>query len=343
MARHEHRQGPVTRLAALGTALALSVTALAGCADTNSDAPEPTSAAPSAGPASGAAQDARPGIGEGDPMLGVTDGVQRPELRDIPTDQLDRTNVLETAERFRRTFEDEAVPTDAWAAELRTVADPTLAASIPGSARGYFTGGQSAELAVTNRYTLDSRQPYATVTALDEKKNPMWHMRLAIKRSDADPSIGTWSVISVDWDNPELAKDKTAPLTERERDSLRVTATFASAGVLTQKKGEAPENRAAFLQNYLSTPQNAAARGKPLPAEDVNTVANNPDSTYFVTPEGSANVWVEVNGSFSVANDDGTTGDKQPVTMFVELEPTPDGFVGRDVYTEEQFTAATQG
>lgn len=274
-------------------------------------------------------------------MLGVTDGVKRPALADIPTDQLESTNALETAERFRRTFEDEAVPTDQWAAELRAVSDPTFAASLPGAARGYFTAKRSAAVKVTGRYTMDSPQPYATVTAYDETSNPMWHARLTITPSTADPSIGTWRVSALDWDDPALASGRAVPLTEEARDNLRVTAAFASAGVITQTKGEVPENRTAFLQNYLSTPTNAAARGKPLADQDVTTAANDPESTYFVTPEGSANVWVEVKGSFSVVNDDGTKGEPQPVTMYVELENTPSGFIGRDVYSEEQFHATT--
>lgn len=283
----------------------------------------------------------RPAIGAGDPMLGVTDGVERPELSEIPTAELEPTNALETAERFRRVFEDETMPVDQWATELGGVSDPTFAASLAQAQRGYFTMKQTATVEVVEGYKLDNPQPYARIAAVDADGKEAWNMRLAFKPTKADPSVGDWKVISVDWVDKALSDSKTIPLTESGREDVRVTATVASSVTLAQGKGETPEAREATLRTVMLDPVHAIGRGKPVPDQDVTVQAVEPTSTYLVTPEGSSVVWVEVNGGYQAVGDDGTVGDVQPVTIYVQMANDGSGYVAQDVMTGDEYKAAT--
>lgn len=345
MASEQHRQGAVRKLAATSVATLTLVLTAAAC--TEPSAPDsgqestPASASASAAPGPSGAQDGPPSIGAGDPMLGATDGEKRPALPDIPTDQLDSTNALELAERFRRTFEDESLPADQWVTTLKSMSDPTFAVSLNNSSRGYFEARKSTDLRVDGGYALGAAEPYATVIASDTEGNDLWKAKLAITLSAADPSIGTWSVVSVDWLDPSLAEGKMIPLTEDTRNNVRVTATFGSAGVFQQSVGEDPANRFAILQNYLRDPQHAAARGKPVPDRDVAVEALDAKATYFVTPHDSENIWVEVEGGFRALEADGTYGAPTPVTFYVQMVPDGDTYAGNDVYTEAEYKAAT--
>lgn len=345
MAGQRFRKGRVTRLVASGTVALGLVLGSAACTGTGSptgaetDGSTPT--ATTEAKAATTAREGRPSIGAGDPMLGATDGVERPELADIPTEQLDSTNALELAERFRRTFEDETVPSDQWVADLKSSVDPTFAVSLTTASRGYFVTHKSEKLRIEGGYTLGATEPYATVIASDADGNDMWKARLAIKLSKADPSIGTWSVVSVDWIDASLSEGKAIPLTEDTRNNVRVTSTFASAGVFRQSLGEDPNNRFAALQNYLLDPQHAAARGKPVPDRDTAVEALDPTATYFVTPPGAGSIWVEVDGGYRTVAADGSYGEPVQSIVYVEMVPDGDTYAGKDVYTEGEFKAAT--
>lgn len=337
MARQQHRQGRVRRLAAT-IALAVTVGVLGAGCDALSTLPEQQDTPPPT-----AQQDGPPAIGAGDPMLGVTDGVDRPALDDIPADELETTNALEAGEKFRRTFEDETLGQEQWTAALTALSDPTFAVSLARAERGYFTATQSATVEVVQGYKLDNPQPYATLAAVDEEGNQLWTLRLAFKPSKADPSIGEWKAISVDWVDKTLSEDKIIPLTESERSDIRVTASVASSYVLSQSKGEKPEAREETLRSAMSEPAHAIKRGKPHPDQDVTVQATQPDSTYLVTAEGSSTVWVEVNGGYRTVGDDGDQGKIENVTVYVQMDSGKDGFRARDVLSEDEYHKAIEG
>lgn len=331
MAGLQHRQGRV-RAAFLAFPIALAI-ALGGCTDQDGTAPE----APAAEPTSAQSPaNEKPVIGQGDPMLGITDGMDRPELADLETDDLDPTNAQETAERFRRLFEDESTSTEEWVASLSEVSDPTFAASLPLAERGYFKSAHSSTVEIEEGYALGNSRPYATIAAVDEGGNPLWRMRLSFTANKADPSVGTWKVISVDWEDRSLVKDKAVPLTEGQRDDLRVTAAMASSPVLSQAQGETGEDREATLKRYLSDPEHAMKMGKPVPNKDVAVQARDPESSYFVTRAGDTSVWVELNTGYQEigGGEEVAQGD---ATIYVELTPSGDTFRAKDVYSADEF------
>lgn len=287
------------------------------------------------GPSSGA------GVGSGDPMLGSTEGVQRPPLDQIPDDQLDPSNATELAEHFRRIFQDEALDTDTWRAGLTPLSDPTFAASLPLADRGYFSQTAADGLTVIQPYKLGDDAPYAQIVATTQGSD-LWMMTLAYTPSSADASVGTWKVISVDWADPEFVGRRSIPLNQDGRASLLRTASYGTDPVLTQKVGETPADREAALRTTMIDPTTAIARGKPAGPDSNETTQPGPVTTrIFVTPEGSTSVWVQSDTSYVSVAPDGTLGNKVPVTLIAELVIDDGAFVVKDAYSPEQFTEIT--
>lgn len=283
------------------------------------------------------------GVGEGDPMLGATDGTDRGEVRDIDASELDRSNTLETAEAFRRAFENETADAGPRVDAMRAVSDPTMAAQLLQVGAGFFDGGGSTRLDITQEYELGADTPYAAVTAYDGEAVPMYTMRLSFEASEADPSIGTWSVVSADWNNMVPPEGEVSPLSQSGRNQLRETAAKATVPVVEQSVGEDEKDRKKALKEVLADPEKAAALGAPEPEENVRIASRGATRAVFVTPKDSKDVWVKVDATAAETAQSGWSGTPATTTLFVQMVQKDGEFVANDVYSQADFDEVLNG
>lgn len=287
---------------------------------------------PSASDPSAASAQELPPIGRGDPMLGDTDGIDRPQLADIRTEDLDATNATEQAEHVRRILTDGGTEQAAWMSQIQGVSDPTFAASVAVSDRQFLVSHEATSIRVARGYVLGSANgPYASFTGQDSEGSTLWTLRLAFYANQADPSVGTWKAISLDWPDEAETDRVAAPLTESGRSDLRTTASFASAPLFAQEIGETPQTRAASMSRYFQSPVVASTLPAPFPDRNVRALAGDPTGTYFVTPQGSGEIWIEVdNSSREVSQDGQVSGDTVGSTVYVRLTFDGDTWVAVD-------------
>lgn len=346
----------IRRTAAMAATLIMSASLLAACggADDEKDSPAPAPAVSSesegeSGQGEGQSdesndQDAStsqaesdlPRIGKGDPMLGVTDGVDRPEIEKIDTEDLESTNVLEQTERFRRYLAGDASGDD-WFTQMQSVADPSFAASLRVSDRDLLReyAGAATDIEVSSSYVIGiATGPYASVAGSDDDGNELWVVRLSFHASKADPSIGTWKAVSIDWPEDSDALDSNdLPFSEDTRATVQTTAAFASSSVFTQSPGDNEKTRAELMKRYFSDPKKAKKIEVPFPERNVTAVAGDPIGRYFSTPSGSKDIWVEINNTSHVVSPSGDPDPEQePVqnVVYVKLSYSDGDWIAVD-------------
>lgn len=331
---------------ALAAMVVIAGCSLGGGPTDESPSQEPTQAETPSG-SSGEAErpagsgDAEPvAIGEGDPMLGVTTGLDRGDVREIPAEELERTSAIETAEAFRRAYEGESKDASVRVQSMQAVADPTLAAQLPLIDDALPSNIASDVLDVSEEYETGDKEPYAGVTAYSSEGDPLYTVRLSIKVEEADPSIGTWSVISVDW-HGEASDDAVLPLSQAQRLELREGAAAAAIPVVQQVVGESPGDRDEALKSVLSDPVHAIERGRPRPDQNVRISHLDTEYAYFVSKPGSSSIWVKASLRSAPVAQSGRAGDPVTTVVYVELTSNDGVFSPRDVLSEEEYTAAT--
>lgn len=285
--------------------------------------------------------DPLPGIGAGDPMLGVTDGVDRPELDQIGTPDLESTNALEQAEKFRRHLAGDASG-DEWFAQMQEVADPSFAASLQVSDRELLRDYAKAagSVKVSSPYVIGmSNSPYASVSGLNGEGNEVWTLRMSFHASKADPSIGTWQAVSIDWpEGSEALKSNDLPFSEDTRGTVLTTAAFASSSLFTQEVGDNAESRAGLVARFFVAPEKAKSIEVPFPERNTRAVAGDPSGRYFVTPRGSKDIWVEINNTSHVVSPSGDPDpDEEPKqnVVYVKLAFSEGNWVAIDAQKEK--------
>lgn len=285
--------------------------------------------------------DPLPGIGAGDPMLGITDGMDRPELDEIDTPDLESTNALEQAEKFRRHLAGDASG-DEWFAQIQEVADPSFAASLRVSDRELLRDyAKSAEsVKVSSRYTIGmSNGPYASIVGLNGEDNEVWTLRLSFHASKADPSIGTWQAVSIDWpEGSDATKSNDLPFSEDTRATVLTTAAFASSSLFTQEVGDDEKSRAELVARFFAEPEKAKSIEVPFPERNTRAVAGDPSGRYFVTPQGSKDIWVEINNTSHVVSPSGDPDpDEEPAqnVVYVKLAFSEGNWVAIDAQKDK--------
>lgn len=345
------------RTAIMAAALALSVSALGACSGQDEEqgpsGPPVTVTEGSEGPQGGqeapegdggapeADEPAFPRVGEGNAMLGVTDGVDRPEPSEIETADLEPTSLIEQGEKFRRAMAGDTTG-DEWFAAVQPVADPSFAASLKVSDRDLLreAGKSATSVAIDDTYVLGvSNAPYASVTGSDDEGNELWTARFSFHPSKADPSIGTWRAVSIDWaDGSEALMSDGLPFTEDTRSTVLTTASFASSSLFTQAPGDDEKARAELAESYFSAPEKAKKLPMPFPERNVTAVAGDPVGRYFVTPSGSEEIWVEVNNTSHVVSPSGDPDPDEPPkqdVVYVKLTFSDGNWVAVDAQKEK--------
>lgn len=277
-----------------------------------------------------------PAIGQGDPMLGVHDGIDRPELSKIPTDELESSDFMEQSEKFRRLLASDSSGKD-WNKAMQSVADPSFAASLSVSDRDLLreAGTSTESMDVTTRYSLGtSSEPYASATGLGADGEELWTVRMSFAPSKADRSIGTWRAVSIDWpEGSEALKSNDLPFTEDTRATVLTTAAYASSSVFTQAPGDDEKSRAALVGRYFLEPKAAAKIPVPFPERNVTAIAGDPIGRYFVTPAGSSDIWVEINNTSHVVSQSGDPDpDQEPAqnVVYVKLSFSDGNWMASD-------------
>lgn len=266
-----------------------------------------------------------PRVGEGDPMLGATDGQDRPALADIQTGDLDQTNALEQAEKFRRYAVDAGADDATWLSQVQSVSDPSFAASLAVSDHSILRGAAVQTLTVSDAYSMvSSSAPYASIEGKGADGAAIWTIRLSFSATKADPSIGTWKVVSIDW-TADMG-NAMVPFTEESRASTLTSAATASAPIFAQEPGDTAETRAERAGRFFTAPAAVAQVPMPFPDQNTTAVAGDPTGRYFVTPDGSADIWVEINNTSQISSPSGDfEGDPKQSVVYVKMSYDGEG------------------
>lgn len=292
-------------------------------------------------PAAGSgAEELRPMIGEGDPMLGLTEGTERPEdLSQLDTDQLEPTNAREQAEAFRRHIQDANLGGDQWRQAVESTTDGTFGMVLPHVDRTIFDDVRTAGVEVVEEYDLDNPgEPFALVAGLDEEGEPVWTATMQFEESKADPSIVTWQVASIRWEHPSLLDGRMGPLTSSERTALRNGAAAAALPLFVQELGANEDTLREDLSRTMAEPDKAVEAGLPFPETNTRVHTGEMAHTLPVTPRGSDAMWIQVtNRSFEVTVTGERLDDAEEVqrTVFVRIERWDGHWVAVDAQVED--------
>lgn len=161
---------------------------------------------------------------------------------------------------------------------------------------------------------------------------------LQFTASKADPSIVTWYVASIQWDQPSRLDGRTGPLTGTERMALREGAALSVAPLFVQELGDNEDTLREKLAGTLWDPQKAPGVGLPFPDMNTRAHAGELAHTVPVTPKGSDVMWIAVtNRSFqvTVTGERPDDAEENQRTVHVKIEYRDGQWVAADAQAED--------